>query len=204
MDGLTRRSRRTDCAAQHPHIPWTPPPAEWRRSRDRGSAPAWNRDRAAAPGGRTVGKTAAIRAHVTPHQVGVVPLKIGRRHHVPGENPAAKARGKTLDLILDSLGHVDRAAIGDVAICPRRLPAGWGAGRIEKTRLYQQNIRLFGDPSFPGRARSERAISSSVPPRCTVPARAHWRPLPWDWPIQHQSILNARGHNGICRVVAGS
>ena len=102
--------------------------------------------------------------------VGVVVREIGGRGRVHGEDRVAEARGKALDLVEDGAGHVDRGAVGDVAVGPERVLVFRGARWIEKAGLGHEHERFLAVPAFPGIALArgdllERAADVNRAPR---------------------------------------
>ena len=109
----------------------------------------------------------------------------------PGPSRCARGRAsrkpgrEALDLRLDrGSRHVDGRAVRHVAVGPQRVRAGGRAGRVEQALLGDEHERAAADA---GRARpraSAAAISSSVPPRCTVPGPPALRRRPRHRPVE--------------------
>ena len=102
-----------------------------------------------------------------------------------GEDPVAEARREPLDLRLDrarSCRRSSRSARGSrpTAVC---LPAG---ARVGSKRLCcaSEHVRPLRDARRAAAPRSEAAISSSVPPRCTVAAWRTGLGPPGDRPVE--------------------
>ena len=75
------------------------------------------------------------------------------------------------------------------AVC---LPLG-RARRVEEALLGEEHVRPLGDRRLATAPRSDAAISSSVPPRWTVAARAHSAARQGIGPSSAQSSLNTPG-----------
>src|SRR5207249_12323062 len=72
--------------------------------------------------------------------VGVVPLDIGGRRAVASEHPVLKTGRKPLDLCFDSIGHVDRRAVGYMTVSPHRVLARGCPRGIEEAWLREQHV----------------------------------------------------------------
>ena len=74
---------------------------------------------------------------------------------------------ETFDLVFDARAHVLHGAVGHVAVRPGGVLAAGRAGRVKQAGLDEQHVRSYAEVAQ-ATSRSEAAISSSVPPRCTV------------------------------------
>jgi len=54
---------------------------------------------------------------------------------VTGEDTIPEPRSETLDLRFEGFEHIDRGAVGDVAIGPSDVLPCWGTGGIEEAGL---------------------------------------------------------------------
>ena len=77
---------------------------------------------------------------------------------VAGQNALAKARRKALDLGLDRVAEVMRAARRHVAVCVARVFAGRCAAIVEQALLRHQHERLLGDLPAPRRRLRARQL----------------------------------------------
>src|SRR4029079_14612122 len=90
-------------------------PAAWRRRRrTQIKAARWRfiRIETEYRPGEKLPQVCHAAINVAADVVGVVPLKVGGGQDMARKNHTAKARHETLDLSLDSLGHVDGRAVG--------------------------------------------------------------------------------------------
>ena len=83
-----------------------------------------------------------------------------------------EAGGEAFDLGLYPPRHVEGRAVGDVAVRPDRVLALRSARGVEEALLGEQDKGPLGVLSR-ATAASPAEISSSAPPRWTVPARRH-------------------------------
>ena len=87
---------------------------------------------------------------VAPDEVGVVVLEVCRRACRACQDTLAEAGREALDLSLDTLAHIERRSVRDMAIGPRGVFA-WGSARcVEETLLREHDERPLGVPPFPG------------------------------------------------------
>ena len=77
-------------------------------------------------------------------QICVVSFKFQRTHDVPSDDAFAKSRGEAVDLIFQWIGHIECAAIWDMAICPRHVFAGRCSRAIKERWLNQQDVWTLG------------------------------------------------------------
>src|SRR5262249_38951468 len=71
--------------------------------------------------------------------------KVGGVHHLTREDTIAKSRREPLDLIFDSLSHVDVAICWDMAVGPKCVPLIGRACFIEQTLLCQKHEWTLGN-----------------------------------------------------------
>src|SRR5262245_50861671 len=64
-----------------------------------------------------------------------------------GEDAVAKTGSEALDLPFDAAGHVEGRAGRDVAIGPKSVFPGWGAGAVNEAWLADDDKRPFREPS---------------------------------------------------------
>ena len=107
-------------------------------------------------------------ADIAAHQVGIVSLECGRAENVACQNMRSEAGSEALDLRFDGIREVGLWSHWGRDNRPKPVCLPWGA-RLKSNRLGWAS-RTKGAPEW---FASHGAISSSVPPRCTVPARRH-------------------------------
>src|SRR5439155_243835 len=73
-----------------------------------------------------------------------------RRERASREHEVAEARRESLHLRLDRFRHVLRRPVRDVAVRPRRVLPGRGAGRVEERVLGEEHERPRARPATPG------------------------------------------------------
>jgi len=73
-----------------------------------------------------------------------VSLQLRGIDRVPRENALAETGSKSLDLLLDSFGHVDGAAVGNVTVRPAGVPTRGCPRRIDQGLLRNQHKRSIG------------------------------------------------------------
>ena len=116
-----------------------------------------------------LGSLVGTAADVAADEALVALMEERRRAHVAGENTIAKPGSEPFDLLLDGVGTVHGRAVGNMAICPRRVfPAGALVGSASVCWASSTKGGAYRPLAV---ARSDSTISSSVPPTCTVPAR---------------------------------
>ena len=126
--------------------------------------------------------------------VGVVALEVGRRRVVAREDAIAKAGREALDLALDAVGDdrpsspAGHVAVGVAGVLARRARASDRTGSAGTTST---NGRSGCSPRHT--AASAAAISSSVPPTCTVDASRQRGSRHGIGPSSAQSSLNDAG-----------
>lgn len=124
-------------------------------------------------------------------EVGVAPLELGGREHVPGHDAVAEARGVALDPVLDAVDHPGDLSVGDgprgtavadperdVRVGPGRLGAGWRACGVGGGHLAQDDEGVIGHVRAAdgrglhrqlvdrvGEVHGARARDGGVPPR---------------------------------------
>ncbi len=109
---------------------------------------------------------------VAPDKICVPLFEIVRRTARPREDAVAKARRESFDLLLDPFAHIDARAERHVTISPEGMLTSRRARCVEEALLRYENEGRSGCRPC-ATILSPAAISSSVPPRCTVPARRH-------------------------------
>lgn len=82
--------------------------------------------------------------HVAADHGGIVGFQLLRAARVAGEDAIAEAGGEAFDLGLDARGHVDGAAVGNVAVGPAGVASGGSAGGIDQRLLGDEDERLSG------------------------------------------------------------
>jgi hypothetical protein len=147
-------------------------PAGWPGSRYRRRAPAWRTVRVARLAREELADVLPATVDVAANVVGIVALEISGPHRVPGQDRRPESRREALDLALYGLGHVPRGAVGHVAVGPGRVVAAGaraGSNRDGCARMTngRSGRRLLATSRLPA------SISSRVPPRWIVAARAH-------------------------------
>src|SRR5689334_17657852 len=95
---------------------------------------------------------------VTAHIVVVALLHVRRIHHAPRDDAIAKARRESLDLILDSLRHVDAGTMRYMRIRPERVSPGRRTHVVEAARLHHEHVWPFLDPPLPRRTLARRDL----------------------------------------------
>ena len=173
LSGHRSTPRRAARAACQPHIPWTPPPGgvddEHSRSRRSGvvyghAARRRAREQLPQVGGAAVDVAADVVRVVRLQLAGPMTCRARMRSRKPGR--------EALDLRLDRLGHVDGRAVRDVAVGPQRVCCRSGARPGRRGSAARRARTASPRGCRPRQSlRLGAAISSSVPPRWTVPAR---------------------------------
>ena len=103
--------------------------------------------------------------------VRVLGLEVGRTARRPREHDVAEPGREPLDLALDRRRHVDRRAVGHVAVRPQRVPARRRAAGVDQALLGDEHEGPLGMAAARRRPPPRRRSRRALPPRCTVPAR---------------------------------
>src|SRR6266540_6556670 len=86
---------------------------------------------------------------IATNEVRVVRLELGGVERMPGDNAIAKAGREAFHLPLNAFSHVFRRTVRNMAVAPRCVLAGRGAGRIEQRLLREQDKGPLGDSAAP-------------------------------------------------------
>src|SRR5215210_556668 len=101
------------------------------------------RDRAGDGAREELAQVLSTAVYVAAHVVGVAALDLRGPHRRARGDQVLESGREALHLCLDRLGHVAGRAGGQVAICPGRVFARGGAGRVEEARLHEQHERMI-------------------------------------------------------------
>ena len=136
-------------------------------------------------------------ADIASNQVCIPGLQLCRGPGTPRQNTIAKSRREALDLLFQSVHHVNRRAMGNMAIGPCNVFAHRSTRRIEQRRLRQQNERsLRGLPACHG-CFGRRNL-------CHAAAQVHgrgtqaFRSLPWN--RRRQRIIQLEDPRTIAKI----
>ena len=130
------------------------------------------RDEPGHRAGEQLAQVLGAAVDVAADVVGVVGLEVRRCHDVPRQDEVAEAGGEPLDLGLDPIRSCPRSSRWGRGSRPRRCAGPAGARDGSKRLGCESSTNGRSGCSPRPTAASEAAISSSVPPRWTVPARA--------------------------------
>ena len=71
-------------------------------------------------------------------------LQVDGREYLPRQHAIAEAGSEALNLRFDARQHVERGAVGNVAVSPGNMPAFGCASRVEQAWLSEKHERLLG------------------------------------------------------------